>query len=347
MLAAMSGSPAPSGLSRAVFRETEGNPFFVEEVYQHLAEQGHLFDDHGAWNADLRLDAIEVPEGVRLVIGRRVERLGEPTRRVLTAGAVIGRAFPLDVLLAVVDLSEDGVLDAMDDAEHAQLVASDAGHRAPRYEFVHELIRTTLVSGLSIPRRQRLHLKIADAVERLRAASLDSHASVLAHHLYQAGAAADVQRTGRVLALAGRRALAAGAFEETLETCDHLIGLELADEDPLLAEAFEHRGAALIALQRADEAAAALARALSLSTARRDDAGIARAAQASVFCFVLLGRFPEADAVSRRGLEALSAGAAPQRARLQAMLGPFCVEHQRRRGVAPSGRRDGDGRTSE
>jgi predicted ATPase len=53
------------------------------------------------------VDTIEVPEGVRLVIGRRLERLGEQTRRVLTAGAVIGRAFPLDVLLAVVDLSEE------------------------------------------------------------------------------------------------------------------------------------------------------------------------------------------------------------------------------------------------
>jgi tetratricopeptide (TPR) repeat protein/predicted Ser/Thr protein kinase len=325
MLAAMSGSPPPSGLSRAVFRETEGNPFFVEEVYQHLAEQGHLFDNRGAWHADLRVDTIEVPEGVRLVIGRRLERLGEPTRRVLTAGAVIGRSFPLDVLLAVVDQSEEAVLDAMDDAEHAHLVAPDPGQRTPRYEFVHELIRTTLVSGLSIPRRQRLHLKIADAVERLHAASLDTHASVLAHHLYQAGAAADAQRTGRVLALAGRRALAAGAFEETLETCDHLIGLELADEDPLLAEAFEQRGAALAALQRADEAVAALEEALTLSTARRDDAGIARATQACALCFVLLGGPPKGHAVLHRGLDALSEGAAPERASLQAMLGPFSV----------------------
>jgi len=67
------------------------------------------------------------------------------------------------------------------------------GIRDARYEFVHELIRATLVQGLSLPRRQRLHLKIADALERLRAASLASHASVLAHHLYQAGAAADAQ----------------------------------------------------------------------------------------------------------------------------------------------------------
>jgi predicted ATPase len=126
--------------------------------------------------------------------------------------------------------------------------------RTAQYGFVHELIRATLVSGLSLPRRQRVHLKIADALERLRASSLDRHVSALAHHLYQAGAAADSQRAAKFLALAGRHALAAGAFEDALDTFEHLMGLELADDDPVLADAFEHRGSALQALRRPDEA---------------------------------------------------------------------------------------------
>ena len=289
LLARMSGSAPPSGLAKAVFRETEGNPFFVEEVYQHLSEEGKLFDASGAWKADLRVDTIEVPEGVRLVIGRRLDRLGEQARKVLTAGAVIGRTFPLDLLQAVVDLSDDEVLDAIEEAERAQLVAADASQRTARYGFVHELIRTTLVNGLSLPRRQRLHLKIADALERLRAASLESHASVLAHHLYQAGAAADTGRTAKFLLLAGRRALAAGAFEETLETFDHLLGLELPEDDPLLGEACEHRGEALAGLQRYDDAVAAFDRALTIYSAARDDAGIERAAMGAANCYVWRG----------------------------------------------------------
>jgi predicted ATPase len=254
MLAGMGGSAPPSGLSQAVFKETEGNPFFVEEVYQHLAEEGWLFDATGAWRADLRMGAIDVPEGVRLVIGRRLDRLGEQARKVLTAAAVIGRTFPIDVLQAVVDVTDDEVLDAVEEAERAQLVAPEASQRTAQYGFVHELIRATLVSGLSLPRRQRVHLKIADALERLRASSLDRHVSALAHHLYQAGAAADSQRAAKFLALAGRHALAAGAFEDALDTFEHLMGLELADDDPVLADAFEHRGSALQALRRPDEA---------------------------------------------------------------------------------------------
>ena len=232
MLAGMGGSSPPSGLSQAVFKETEGNPFFVEEVYQHLAEEGRLFDATGAWRADLRMGAIDVPEGVRLVIGRRLDWLGEQARKVLTAAAVIGRTFPIDVLQAVVDVSDDEVLDAIEEAERAQLVAPEASQRTAQYGFVHELIRATLVSGLSLPRRQRVHLKIADALEGLRAASLDRHVSALAHHLYQAGAAADSQRAAKFLALAGRRALAAGAFEDALNTSEHLMGLELDRRRP-------------------------------------------------------------------------------------------------------------------
>jgi predicted Ser/Thr protein kinase len=140
MLSAMGGSVPPSGLTKAVFRETEGNPFFVEEVYHHLAEEGKLFDDAGGWRADLRVGTIDVPEGVRLVIGRRLERLGEQARKVLTGAAVMGRSFPLDLLQAIVDIDEEEVLDALEDAERAQLVVTETGHRSARYAFVHELI---------------------------------------------------------------------------------------------------------------------------------------------------------------------------------------------------------------
>ena len=325
MLAGMGGSAPPSGLSQAVFKETEGNPFFVEEVYQHLAEEGRLFDETGAWRADLRMGAIDVPEGVRLVIGRRLDRLGEQARKVLTAAAVIGRTFPLDVLQAVVDVSDDEVLDAIEEAERAQLVAPEASQRTAQYGFVHELIRATLVGGLSMPRRQRMHLKIADALERLRAASLDRHVSALAHHLYQAGAAADSQRTAKFLALAGRGALAAGAFEDALDMSEHLMGLELVDDDPRLADAFEQRGTALQALRRPDEAVVAWERALALNAGRRDGAGIGRAAQAIARSFAYRGHFPEAIDALNLALKRLSSSAAAERASLHATLGWFLL----------------------
>ena len=103
MLRALSGQTPPTDLVAAIFAETEGNPFFVEEVFQHLSDEGRLFDEEGQWRADLRVEDLEVPEGIRLVIGRRVERLGSDARHVLTTAAIVGRSFDLSLLEALGD----------------------------------------------------------------------------------------------------------------------------------------------------------------------------------------------------------------------------------------------------
>ena len=194
MLEALGGASVPAGLAQVVFRETEGNPFFVEEVFQHLSEEGRLFDDGGAWKSDLQIDELRVPEGVRLVIGRRLERVSDDALRALTTGAVIGRHFDLRLLEAAGKVDEDALLDALEAAEAAQLITSTTSGRDVRYTFAHELIRQTLVENLSLPRRQRLHLRIATALEKFHGASPEKAASNLAHHFYQAGAAAGLYR---------------------------------------------------------------------------------------------------------------------------------------------------------
>ena len=187
MLEALSGQSPPAHLVTAIYAETEGNPFFVEEVFQHLSEEGHLFDADGRWRADLRVEDLEVPEGIRLVIGRRVERLSPEARQVLTAAAVIGRSFPLMLLEALGDAEGDALLTALEDAEAAKLIQTVSSGREVRWEFAHGLIRQTLESGLSLPRRQRAHLRVAEATERIYGTAIDRHAPDLAHHLISSG----------------------------------------------------------------------------------------------------------------------------------------------------------------
>ena len=214
MLRALSGQEPPAPLVQAIYDETEGNPFFVEEVFQHLAEEGKLFDAKGRWRSDLEVSELDVPEGVRLVIGRRLERVGEECRTVLTSAAVIGRGFSFELLEALSEIGADALLDAVDEAERAHLITSTSDGAEDRFTFAHELIRQTLLSGVSAPRRRRLHLRVAEAMEQVYARAPEQHAADLAHHLYQAGSAADAEKTVRYLTLAGQRALAAVAYEE-------------------------------------------------------------------------------------------------------------------------------------
>jgi tRNA A-37 threonylcarbamoyl transferase component Bud32/tetratricopeptide (TPR) repeat protein len=254
MLAALSGQTPPPSLARVVFEETEGNPYFVEEIFRHLSEEGKLFDEGGKWRPGLRVDQLHVPEGVRLVLGRRLDRLGVDARRVLTTAAVIGRSFSLRLLEELENQQPDAALDAIEEAEHAHLVTAEPAGRETRYRFVHELVRQTLAETLSLPRRQRLHARVADAIERVYAANLEAQASSLAHHLYQAGAASDPEKTTTYLILAAQRARAGAAHEEALAHLENALTLWEGEENVIVAELTEQKAAALQSIGRRDEA---------------------------------------------------------------------------------------------
>jgi tetratricopeptide (TPR) repeat protein/tRNA A-37 threonylcarbamoyl transferase component Bud32 len=224
LLAQLGGPEPPPALVKAIYYETEGNPFFVEEVFRHLRDEGQLLDAEGRWLPDLRIDALQVPEGVKLVIGRRLERVSDACRDALPTAAVIGPQFSLDLMEAVSGLSVDELLDALEEAERAGLIIARHVERKVRYSFEHELIRQTLLGGLSVPRRLRRHLKTAMAIEELYPGREVDHASELAYHYFQSGSTDEEKTTGYLL-LAGRQALEAGAFDEALAQADRAFSV--------------------------------------------------------------------------------------------------------------------------
>src|SRR5204863_5221792 len=117
---------------RALHGETEGNPFFIEEVVRHIRETS------GALSEEVTLEQAGVPDGVREVTARRLRRLTEPTRGVLLVASVIGREFDYDVLEAVVPQSADELVEALEEGVEAR-VLREAGH-VGRYAFTHTLV---------------------------------------------------------------------------------------------------------------------------------------------------------------------------------------------------------------
>jgi class 3 adenylate cyclase/tetratricopeptide (TPR) repeat protein len=300
MLHRLSGSPPPDLLVAAIYSETEGNAFFVEEVFRHLLEEGKLLDANGIWHADLELDELDVPEGVRLVIGRRLERLGPETSKVLGAAAVIGRVFDFDLLPEIVDLAQLDPLDAMDEAERAHLITSIKGREA-RYSFVHELVRQTLLTDISLPRRQRLHLQIAEAIEARHSSDLDRHTSDLAHHLYQAGAAADPSKTITYLISAGDKAFKTAASEEALRAYED--ALSLVDDDLQRARLLNKIGRARRGLRQWTEARVALHEALEIFERLQERDLVARTCQLLAERHFYLGEWQKAIEILDRPLQ--------------------------------------------
>jgi len=293
MIEALSGQKVPPSLVRVVFEETEGNPFFVEEVFRHLAEEGMLFDESGAFRSGLRVDQLQVPEGVRLVLGRRLERLGEEARKTLTTAAVIGRVFPLRLLEALEPSRPDCALDSVEEGERARLVVAEPAGRETRYKFVHELVRQTLAETLSLPRRQRLHARIASTIEQVYAAAIDAHVPALAHHYYQAGAAADQEKTILYLKDAARRTAMAAAHEETLHLLDNLQVLIEGENSVREAELLTMRAGVLRSLGREYQAISAYVRAIDLFEHHRDSVQFLQANFELLFIYSWKLRFDE------------------------------------------------------
>jgi DNA polymerase III delta prime subunit len=213
MIEALCGREAPPELVKLIFSGTEGNPFFVEELSRHLMDRGKLFDANGEFRRDLTADDLDVPQSLRLVIGRRLANLSPATQGMLAAAAVIGPSFAFELLEATTGIDADKLLDQVEEAESAGLLSGGAQPADPRFRFSHELVRQALLANLSVPRLQRLHLEIATALERLHASQVEEQANDISYHLWQAGGAArDTARTIRYLNLAARRAIAQGAY---------------------------------------------------------------------------------------------------------------------------------------
>jgi hypothetical protein len=187
MLHELSQGQAPENLVSLIFEESQGNPFFVEEVYRHLVEDGKVFDAAGQFRTDIKIDETDVPETVRLIIGRRLERLDENEMRVLAAAAVIGRSFNFQLLTAISQIDIDELFTVIEKAQKMGIiVASSEGPQKP-FTFTHELVRQTLLAGISRPRRQQLHADVADAITRLHPEAVKERAGDIADHLIKAG----------------------------------------------------------------------------------------------------------------------------------------------------------------
>ncbi len=315
MITSMSGRTPPPRLAPVLFDYTEGNPFFVEEVFQHLDEEGKLFDDDGGWRHDLGAASLDVPESVRLVIGRRLKRLGDAARAVLTTGAIIGRTFSLR-LLETIHPGPDAALDAIEEAQRAHLLVAEPPGRDARYRFAHELIRQTLAESVSLPRRQRLHASIAGAIECLSAVSPDSLASVLAHHLYQAGAAADAGKTTKYLMIAAAQARAASGFEEALTHLDNALSLWDGERNAAVAAVLVERGGILMSLGRAHEGMAVLQQAVDAYDALNDVGSMVTASVRLAGAMAWHARHRDVWPVTSRALARLGDADAALRCRL-------------------------------
>ncbi len=334
--------PEDMAFARAVHSETDGNPFFVGELLRHLAETGAVIRREQRWITARPLGELGIPEGVREIVGRRLAQLPPSANEVLSLAAVIGREFDVGLLAAVGDVNRDAVLDSLEEAEEARLVAATSG-RAEHYAFAHALVRSALYEDMPSTRRLRLHRRIGEILEARPDA--DTHVSELARHFSEAASLGEVVRAVDYARRAGDRAGAGLAFEEALDYYRHALDL-LASSEGEADEAL--RCDLLISLGEAQRRAGdADHRRTLLEAARRaqglgDAERLGRAALANHRAFFSLLNEVDDERVQvvEAALDALGPGDSATRARLLVTLASelvFATEPERRLQLATAG----------
>ncbi len=268
-------TPNPA-FAQALHAETEGNPLFIEEMVRHLGEAG--VSPAGAEPSDLQ--RFGLPEGVKQVIARRLDRLDADVTEWLRTAAVIGRDFDAALVERVLGWDELRFLDVLEQAIASGLVI-ESGAEPGRYSFDHALIQEALYEGMSSPRRAWIHRHVGEALE---AAGGEPELAALALHFTRAAGPQDASKAIGYGQAAGERATAMLAHEEAAE--HYARALEVLhrfgdEEDRRRGDLFLLQGEALVRAGEPDRAWPAFAAAAALGERLGDTDMVGRAAAAA------------------------------------------------------------------
>jgi DNA-binding CsgD family transcriptional regulator len=216
-MAAASGRPVPADLAASVHSQTEGNPLFLAEITRFLVQEGALEAAPAAPHAHRAAALRRIPEGVKEVIGTRLNRLSPLCNSVLANAAAIGRTFGTVVLGDLVEVTEDQLAGVLEEALAAGVLEEAA--ELGSYQFSHALIRETLYDEIPAVRRARLHLRIGAALEALGGSDPMANLAALAHHYCAALPGGDAGKAVEYARRAAERADELFAYEEAARYC--------------------------------------------------------------------------------------------------------------------------------
>jgi hypothetical protein len=172
--------PSVGALGKKIAESAAGNPFFAEEIVREMAERGVLQGQTGAYVSTADVSEAKVPATLQTTIGARIDRLDPKAKRTLSAAAVIGSRFGLDLFTVL------GVEPVVDDLLAAQLIDQVSFTRQPEYVFHHPLIGTVAYEAQLRSDRAELHRRVAAAIES-RDPAAEENAALIAEHLEAAG----------------------------------------------------------------------------------------------------------------------------------------------------------------
>jgi tetratricopeptide (TPR) repeat protein len=165
----------PSELATLVHLKTEGSPLFMADLLRYLKDRRVLAQEGGHWVLARPLEEVEreLPESVRSMISRKIERLSENDRKLAIAASVQGHEFDSAVVSEALGLDPGDIEERLEALDRVHVFVRAVGeHEFPdrtltlRYRFVHVLYQNVLYASLQPTRRASLSGKVAAALAK-------------------------------------------------------------------------------------------------------------------------------------------------------------------------------------
>jgi len=209
-------------LEHLILAQTEGNPFFIEEVVQTLIEERVLRGERGHYRLEQLPTSLHTPTTVQGVLAARIDRLGAAEKALLQTLAVIGKVFPWSLLARVAEQPEDTLKSLLMRLQAGEFIYEQPAFPEVEYSFKHALTQEVAYGSLLIERRRALHERTGQAIEALFGAQIEAHCSELAHHFSRSG---NTPKAVEYLHCAGRQAVQRSADAEAVAHLTTALGL--------------------------------------------------------------------------------------------------------------------------
>ncbi|HEV8712460.1 MAG TPA: hypothetical protein VGX03_06490 [Candidatus Binatia bacterium] len=265
-------------LAKVIHRRTDGNALFMVNMIEHLVREGLIVEQEGHWRVKGNVETLDgdVPESLRQLIARQIERLSEEEQQVLEVASVAGTEFAVAAVAAGCKLETEAVEESREELAWQEHFLQERGVAewpdgtvSGRYQFCHALYQNVLYGRMAEARRMRLHRQIGEREEAGYGERAREIAAELAVH-FERGR--DYHKAIQYLQQAGENALRRSAYREAISLLTK--GLELLKADPEAPERLQRELALQIPLglvltglkgQAASETGAAFRRAHELS----------------------------------------------------------------------------------
>jgi serine/threonine protein kinase len=244
----------PKDLPALLSRKTEGHPLFVTGLAELLEERGDIAKVNAHWSLTRPLPemALDVPEGVRSMVRKKIEALEEEDQRALQFASVAGEAFLSTVLARLLETDELRLEERLARLAKAHRLIAVLGEEelpdgalATRYGFAHALYQNLLYDDLVSKRRILLHRQAGEQLVAHYGARSPEIASQLAVH-FERGR--DYAHAVEYLTHAGDHAITLYANGEAIEHYTHALTLvdklPAGDRAAIEAHLYQKRGTA-------------------------------------------------------------------------------------------------------